>query len=198
MGEASPTRVRVVEFATGGVICSPGVCEAGPRGVGDGLLGGSVMDSNGMRRADRVREEAPRSVPWPVAGETDVVAVDTTWGEVQPLEVAPGVRTVGELELVDLAERGAVLVDCRTAGSFGGRTIPASVLIPHDEVIQRRGEFDPDRLSILFCNGPQCPQSPDAIRRLLEAGYPAAALAYYRGGMHDWVTLALPTQRRED
>ena len=37
-----------------------------------------------------------------------------------------------------------------------------------------------------------------AIRRLLGAGYPAAALAYYRGGMHDWVTLALPTQPRED
>lgn len=156
------------------------------------------MDHPGMRRADRVRDEAPRSVPWPVAGEADVVAVDTTWGEVQPLEVAPGVRTVGELELLDLAEQGAVLVDCRTSGSFGGRTIPDSVLIPHDEVLQRRDEFDPGRLSILFCNGPQCPQSPDAIRRLLEAGYPAAALAYYRGGMHDWVTLALPTQRRED
>jgi rhodanese-related sulfurtransferase len=156
------------------------------------------MDHHEMRRADRVRDERPRSVPWPVVGDTDVVAVDTTWGELQPLQVAPGVRTVGELELIELAEQGAGLVDCRTAGSFGGRTLPNSVLIPHDEVLERRDELDPGRLSIFFCNGPQCPQSPDAIRRLLEAGHPAEALAYYRGGMHDWVTLALPTQRRED
>ena len=27
---------------------------------------------------------------------------------------------------------------------------------------------------------------------LVEGGYPAAALAYYRGGMHDWVSLAMP------
>ena len=156
------------------------------------------MGDHQMQRADRLRTEGPRSVPWPVEGDTDVVAVDTTWGELQPLDAAPGVRTVGELELVELTEHGAVLVDSRTAGSFGGRTIPDSVLIPHDEVIQRRDELDPGRLSILFCNGPQCPQSPDAIRLLLEAGYPATALAYYRGGMHDWVTLALPTQLRED
>lgn len=155
------------------------------------------MDHHEVRRAERVRGESPRSVPWPL-GETDVVAVDTTWGELQPLQVAPGVRTVGELELIELAEQGAVLVDWRTAGSFGGRTIPDSVLIPHDEVIERRDELDPGRVSIFFCNGPQCPQSPDGIRRLLEAGHPADALAYYRGGMHDWVTLALPTQRRED
>lgn len=156
------------------------------------------MGNAGMRRAQRVREAPPRSVPWPVAQENDVVAVDTTWGELQPLEVADGVRTLGELELADLVGQGAVLVDCRTAGSFGGWTIPGSVLLPHDEVIERIAELDPNRLSILFCNGPQCPQSPDAIRRLLEAGHPAAALAYYRGGMHDWVTLALPTQPRED
>jgi rhodanese-related sulfurtransferase len=53
-------------------------------------------------------------------------------------------------------------------------------------------------VSIMFCNGPQCPQSPRAIRQLLDAGYPAQALAYYRGGMHDWVTLAMPMQRRDD
>ena len=105
-------------------------------------------------RAERTRERDPRSVPWPLADETDVVAVDTTWGELQPLEVAPGVRTVGELELLELTTQGAVL----------------------------------------FCNGPQCPQSPDAIRQLLEIGFPASALAYDRGGLHDWVTLALPTQ----
>jgi hypothetical protein len=49
-------------------------------------------------------------------------------------------------------------------------------------------------MTVLFCNGPQCPQSPDALTSLVEVGYPPAALAYYRGGMHDWVSLAMPTQ----
>jgi rhodanese-related sulfurtransferase len=151
-----------------------------------------------MQRRERVRTEKPRSVPWPVEDALDVVAVDTTWGEMQKLHAAAGVQTVGELELVEMVEQGAAVIDCRTAGSFGGRTIPDSVHIPHDEMIDRIEELDRGRVSILFCNGPQCPQSPRAIRGLLDAGYPAEALAYYRGGMHDWVTLAMPTQPRDD
>lgn len=155
------------------------------------------MTGPSMHRPERTRPQDPRSVPWSLDGEPDVVAVDTTWGELQRLEAAPGVRTVGEIELIELAEAGALLVDTRTAGSLGGRTIPGSVALPHTQILERRGELDPGRLSILFCNGPQCPQSPDALRRLLEAGHPAEALAYYRGGLHDWVTLGMPTQPRE-
>lgn len=151
-----------------------------------------------MQRQQRETSESPRSVPWPVDGEPDVVAVDTTWGELQRLQAAPGVVTVGELELAELVDQGALVVDCRTAGSFGGRTIPGSRHVPHDEIAERRDELDPGRISILFCNGPQCPQSPDALRQLVDAGYPATALAYYRGGMHDWVTLAMPTEPRAD
>lgn len=151
-----------------------------------------------MRRRERARRQQPRSVPWPLEGDTDVVAVDTTWGELQRLHAAAAVPTVGELELAELVEQGALVVDCRTVGSFGGRTIPGSVHIPHDEIVDRRDELDPGRVSILFCNGPQCPQSPHAIRSLIDAGFPAEALAYYRGGMHDWVTLSMPTEPRED
>lgn len=147
-----------------------------------------------ISRPPRSRSLDPRSVPWEVDSETEVVAVDTTWGEVQPLEVAPGVRTVGELELVYFLEQGALLVDSRTSGSLGGRTIPGAVNLPHDETVERQDELTRNRLNVLFCNGPQCPQSPDAIRQLLDDGFPAHALAYYRGGMHDWVTLAFPTQ----
>ena len=149
-----------------------------------------------MSRRPRTREQDPVSVPQPLQGEADLVVVDTTWGELQPIEVAPGVRTVGELEVIDLVEQGALLVDCRTPGSFMGATIAGSVLIPHDEIVDRRDELG--ELAVLFCNGPQCPQSPDAIRRLLAAGVPASALAYYRGGMQDWVCTALPTQPQED
>jgi rhodanese-related sulfurtransferase len=151
-----------------------------------------------MERHQRTREADPRSVPWRIDGQDDLVAVDTTWGELQRLEAAPGVPTVGELELVELVEQGALVVDCRTAGSFGGRTIPGSINIPHTDMVERRAELDEGRIAVLFCNGPQCPQSPHALRELLEAGHPASALAYYRGGMHDWVSLAMPTEPRED
>jgi len=149
-------------------------------------------------RRERSREQDPVSVPQPVPGEPDLVVADTTWGQLQPIEVAPGVRTVGELEVIDLVDQGATLVDCRTPGSFFGVTIRGSVLVPHDEVVERRTEFENGGVSVLFCNGPQCPQSPDAVRRLLAAGVPASALAYYRGGMQDWICAALPTQPQED
>lgn len=150
-----------------------------------------------MKRQKRVRQADPRSVPWCLDGQDDVVAVDTTWGELQPMEAAAGVPTIGELELIDLVDRGALVVDCRTPGSFGGRTIPGAVNIPHTQMIQRRDELDTNRTAILFCNGPQCPQSPHAIRELLAAGHPPSSLAYYRGGMHDWVSLAMPTEPQE-
>lgn len=145
-------------------------------------------------RRERKRAQDPSSVPLSAAGEADLVLVDTTWGVVQPMEPVRGVRTIGELELVDLLARGAALIDTRVNGSLGGETIRGSVNIAHDQIAERRSELDPGRVSIMFCNGPQCPQTPNALTTLVDAGYPAAALAYYRGGMHDWVTLAFPTQ----
>ncbi len=83
-----------------------------------------------IRRTPRSRSQDPRSVPWELDGGTEVVAVDTTWGRAAAAEVAPGVRTVREPELLDLLDEGARLVDSRTSGSFGGRTIPGAVNIP--------------------------------------------------------------------
>ncbi len=147
-----------------------------------------------MSRAPRERSQDPRSVPWPLEQEADLVVVDTTWGKLQPLHPVPSVRTVAELEVLELVAAGATLIDSRVPGSFGGRTLPGAVNIPHDQVLERRSEFDDASVSILFCNGPQCPQSPDALAQLVDVGFPAAQLAYYRGGLHDWITLALPTQ----
>ena len=163
------------------------------------LKGGDILRSMntgsvGLERGARRRSQGPRSVPWAVAGELDVVAVDTTWGELQPLQCAPDVQTLGELEVLELVQQGAVLIDTRVSGSSNGVTLPGARSLPHDQAVQRRGELDSSRVSILFCNGPQCPQSPLAIRALLEAGISADSLAYYRGGVHDWVTLAMPTE----
>ena len=74
-------------------------------------------------------------------------------------------------------------------------SIPGSKNIPYDELVERIDELDENHPSIFFCNEPQCPQSSTAIKNLLEAGYPADRILYYRGGMHDWITLGLPVQR---
>ncbi|MHA7221207.1 rhodanese-like domain-containing protein [Arthrobacter sp. RHLT1-20] len=148
-----------------------------------------------IKRMSRMRPQDPASVPREVQGEPDLVVVDTAWGELQPLQRAPGVVTLGELELLESITGGAVLVDSRVPGSRAGITIPGAVNLPHDRILEFRDQLNPSRLSVIFCNGPQCPQSPAAIRALLETGYPASALAYYRGGLHDWVTLAMPTEQ---
>jgi rhodanese-related sulfurtransferase len=147
-----------------------------------------------MKRIARTRQADPCNVPRTIEGEADLVTIDTTWGELQPLEPVPGVRTVGELELAEMAAAGAAIIDTRVPDSRSGVTIPGAVNIAHDEIVTRRDELDADQTSILFCNGPQCPQTPMALRSLLEAGYPASSLAYYRGGIHDWVSLAMPTE----
>ena len=118
--------------------------------------------------------------------------VDGTWGQVQPAELAPGVRTVGELEVIEHIQSGKPLVDTRLEHFFPEGTIPGARRVPHDDILLHRDMLDPAVQTIFFCNGPQCPATPDAVRRLLEGGYPPAAILYYRGGIHDWMTLGFP------
>ena len=146
-----------------------------------------------LSRTSRTRSEDPQNLPQP-AGPVELVTVDTTWGVLQPMEPVPGVRTVGELEVVELVRDGAVLVDTRVPDSRSGVSLPGAFNISHDRVLAQRAELDENRVNVLFCNGPQCPQTPDALRTLVDAGFPAAALAYYRGGLHDWVTLGMPVE----
>lgn len=147
-----------------------------------------------LSRNPRTRSGDPQNVPRPT-DKADLVTVDTTWGKVQPMQPVPGIRTVGELEVTELVLRGAQMVDTRVPDSRSGVTLPGAINIPHDQVLARRDELDASRVHILFCNGPQCPQTPDALRTLSDDGYPLDRLAYYRGGMHDWITLGMPTQQ---
>ena len=136
-------------------------------------------------------------MPRAVSGDGGLFIVDATWGIIQPLVLAPGVDTVGELEVMEHIAAGGALVDCRLASYLSSGTIPTAVNIPHTEIVERSDELNRDRLTVVFCNGPQCPASNDAVSALLQAGWPAQALAYYRGGIHDWVTLGLPLTARE-
>ena len=130
-------------------------------------------------------------VPFPVA-ESGLVVVDATWGTIRPLTLAEGVITVAELEVIEQLERRRPVVDTRPAAAYAHSTIPGARNLSHGQEVARIDELDRDQVTILFCNGPQCAATPDAVEALLTAGYPAGALAYYRGGLHDWQTLGLP------
>ena len=122
---------------------------------------------------------------------------------VQPMIAAEGVATIGELELIAmLQDPEAVVIDSRTTEWFEGGTIPGAINIPYTYVIDELGQLgcEPDfdgwdcanaREVALFCNGIWCGQSPTAIRNMIEAGYPAERISYYRGGMQVWRLLGL-------
>ncbi len=149
-----------------------------------------------MPELERIpRREDVWRVPRPLGD--GLFTVDGTWGTVQPIQLAPGVRTIGELELIEHLKRGGAVVDTRQPELHAAATIPGARGIAHQEILDHRDELDPGTPTVFFCNGPQCKATPDAVRILLEAGYPAEGILYYRGGMHDWMTLGYPTVRAD-
>lgn len=123
---------------------------------------------------------------------------------IQPMSPADGVTTIGELELIGfLQDPDAVVMDGRIRPEYEAGTIPGAISVPYTEAADRLGELGcvvdfegfecPEDVPqvALFCNGPWCGQSPTAARRMIEAGYPAEKLFYYRGGMQVWRMLGL-------
>lgn len=136
---------------------------------------------------------------------------------IQPMEVAPGVRTIGELELIDFLDKyvtkhKGALIDARLETWYQNGTIPGAVNFAFnvfegpetnpflDPVLQILGaksdgkdhwDFSNALDLAIFCNGPTCGQSPRAITNLLKIGYPAEKIRYYRGGMQAWVSMGL-------
>jgi rhodanese-related sulfurtransferase len=151
------------------------------------------MQNGNVKIRRTARRDQTMMVPR-YADELGYVIVDSTWGQLQPLKVAPGIDTVGELDVIAHVEAGLPLVDTRHDEQHRQATIPGARCIPHEEIVERIDELDCERVTVLFCNGPQCKATPDAARLLLAHGYPAHMLRYYRGGIHDWMTLGLPIE----
>lgn len=121
---------------------------------------------------------------------------------IQPISPAPGVTTVGELELLDFIKAGGKLVDGRTVEWHADGTIPGAINMPYTEMAGRLDELGCTREGekwdcakaekvLMFCNGPWCGQSPMAIRAMIREGYPADKILYYRAGMQGWHQLGL-------
>jgi rhodanese-related sulfurtransferase len=141
---------------------------------------------------------------------------------IQPIVIAPGVETLGEIELLDYLKRmsagdsAVMLIDSRD-GDWPRRSgvIPGAVVIPWQQVFPAQADHDKlvalfeDRFGamrtgnlwnfahaktlIFYCNGPWCGQSPTNIKALLNLGYPAHKIKWYRGGIQDWKMLGLTT-----
>jgi len=124
---------------------------------------------------------------------------------IQPMVPAPGVTPIGELEMLEfLQDPDVVVIDGRIPQDFATGAIPGAVNVPYTEAPDRLGELgcEPDfegficegddvKTVALYCNGPWCGQSPTAARRMIEAGFPAEKIHYYRGGMTAWRMLGL-------
>lgn len=141
---------------------------------------------------------------------------------VQPMRLAPGVETIGELELLDylkgLARRdsGVLVIDSRDQ-DWLIRTglIPGAIHLPWTRLHPAHAEpqavaeiielqfgvarigpmwnFENAKTLVFYCNGVWCGQSPTNVKQLLALGYPAHKLKWYRGGMQSWKSLGLAT-----
>lgn len=136
---------------------------------------------------------------------------------IHPIIAADGVRTIGELELLeflqqDVAAETGLLIDARMPNWFNSETIPGAVNAPfviftkkspkRERILKILGvetnesgkkDFSNVIKLTLFCNGPWCDQSPRAIKGLINTGYPAEKIQYYRGGMQAWKSFGLTT-----
>jgi rhodanese-related sulfurtransferase len=141
---------------------------------------------------------------------------------IQPIKIAQGVETVGELEVISYLQQiqkgnsALLLIDSRTPDWVKRGTIPGSINIPWttlntdsgadsisiDEILENQfkaieteqgWDFSTAKTLILFCNGMWCGQSANSIKALLELGYPSTKLKWYRDGMQTWEALGLTT-----
>ncbi|RXJ98763.1 sulfurtransferase [Arcobacter sp. CECT 8986] len=141
----------------------------------------------------------------------------TARGVPQPMTLAQGVETIGEVEFLNFMKKAQndssiAIIDTRTPGWFARLRIPGAVNVPYTNFNNRDDavdmmedymgviinddeslDFSKAKTLILYCNGYWCGQTPAMIKNakqsLLTLGYPASKIKYYRGGMQAWTSL---------
>jgi rhodanese-related sulfurtransferase len=147
-------------------------------------------------RAEAPSGHEPHRVP--TIDRDGELRIDPWWGSIQPASLHPRIPTWGERELIEHLESGGLTVDTRRPEYVAeSGTIPGAVPVPWEEITDHLELFDSGVVA-LFCNGPQCAATPRAVERLLDAGVPPERLAYYRGGLQDWMGLGLPVVAAEE
>jgi len=143
----------------------------------------------------------------------------TTPGMPQPISLAKGLETVGELEFIEYMKKAQtdkkiIVVDSRKPGWYERLRIPGAINIPFTEFKTKEGaidimedefgvvvkdngklDFTNAKTLVVYCNGYWCGQTPAMVKNvkysLLNMGYPVSKIKYYRGGMQAWTSLGL-------
>ena len=145
-----------------------------------------------------------------------------TKGKLLAMTLDDDLETYGELEVLATIKEmqkndQILLIDGRTEQWYEYFTIPGSINVPFiyfkraqefefefEDALKLFGvkilkhneyDFTHAKTIVVFCNGPWCSQSPDMIFALLELGYPADKMKWYRGGMQDWLSAGMSTTR---
>jgi rhodanese-related sulfurtransferase len=115
----------------------------------------------------------------------------------------PGATIVTAKEVVDLQQRGVVVVDVRTTKEFNDRRIRGAISIPYAEKSLKDVAFDPapdewkgpaqldkTKPAIFHCNGAECWKSYKASKVALASGF--KTVYWFRGGFPEWEAAGLP------
>ena len=137
---------------------------------------------------------------------------------IQPISLKNGVKTIGEVEVLrfmknKVNKKKGVLIDVRDKDQYKKESIPSAVNIPvkiikNDAAMNKimkslgmkqrsNGTWDASRAMELgiYCDGLWCKKSTEMINSLLERGYPAEKILYYRGGFQMWKILGFTSVR---
>jgi rhodanese-related sulfurtransferase len=137
---------------------------------------------------------------------------------IQPMVLAEGVETLGELEFIDYLVRqgrdeSVRVVDARSDAEYRSGAIPGAASVPWTDLVAEVGavdflieerltdfgvaldgtdaDFTAARTLVVYDNGPWCGQAAGKIRALLSMGYPPERIKWYRGGLQAWHSLGL-------
>jgi rhodanese-related sulfurtransferase len=146
-----------------------------------------------------------------------------TTGNLLPMHLHEDIDTYGELEVLAFIKHmqkddSMLLIDGRKQEWYDYRTIPGAINLPFHHFKERKSfefefehalrilgvkinendtlDFSKVKTIAIFCNGPWCSQSVAMIKALLDIGYPADKMNWYRGGMQTWLAAGMTTTRK--
>ena len=145
-----------------------------------------------------------------------------TTGKLLPMQLHEDIMTYGELEVLAFMKQmqtddSMMLIDGRKQDWYDYRTIPGAINMPFHHFKERESfefefehalrilgvkiqtdetlDFSQVKTIVVFCNGPWCSQSVAMIEALVEVGYPAEKISWYRGGMQTWLAAGMTSTR---
>lgn len=137
---------------------------------------------------------------------------------IEPATAAAGVASLTELEVFAFMQQNVslgtgLLVDARLPAEFAGGSILGAISVPAATLVTNNpyredlllalgakgtlgqmdfsGAFD----LLVFDDGPWSPTARQAVQLLLDAGYPAQKIHYYRGGLQMWHIFGLTVSK---